>query len=344
MAEFGFPLETIIIFLAVVGLSLWFDLRMHRSDHDITLQNATGWSLFWISIAIAFYFYLKLRFNQDFADLFFAGYVLEKTLSVDNLMLFVAVFSSFGIKGFLQHRILHYGIIGAVLFRFIFIAVGTSLFGISVIVEVIFALIVAYTGYKMFRSHAGDRTIADYSDHWSVRFTKKFVPVYPRLVGKRFLISHIQAGSHAESNNLEFKPTRHAKIYATPLLLCLICVEFSDIIFAFDSVPAVIAVTKEPLLVYASIVFAILGLRSLYFVLVHLQKHLSRLDKAVAALLFFIAGKLLIESMNHTVGWPGIYISPTQSLMIILFTLIVGVIASLLFPIKSATHEPHSKD
>lgn len=151
----GFPLETIAIFAAVVIFSVWLDLRLHRDSEDISIPNAVAWSLFWICLSIAFFFYLKIHHGDEFADLFLAGYILEKSLSVDNLMVFVAIFASFGIKGALQHRILYFGILGAVIFRMIFIAFGTSLFGLSTWIEFVFAAIVAWTGWKMLAGVGG---------------------------------------------------------------------------------------------------------------------------------------------------------------------------------------------
>ena len=160
---------------------MWLDLRLHRDGKDISIANATAWSLFWIFLAIGFYFYIKLHHGAEFAELFLAGYILEKSLSVDNLMVFVAIFASFGIKGALQHRILYFGILGAVLFRMLFIAFGTTLFGLSTWIEFVFAAIVAWTGWKMLSGVGGDDEIEDYSDHWSVRMTQKLIPIYPRL-------------------------------------------------------------------------------------------------------------------------------------------------------------------
>ncbi|MBK8182504.1 MAG: TerC/Alx family metal homeostasis membrane protein [Candidatus Competibacteraceae bacterium] len=336
----GYPLETIALFVAVVTFSVWLDLRLHRDGKDISIANATAWSLFWIFLAIAFYFYIKIHHGAEFAELFLAGYILEKSLSVDNLMVFVAIFASFGIKGALQHRILYFGILGAVLFRMIFIAFGTTLFGLSTWIEFLFAAIVAWTGWKMLSGIGGDDEIADYSDHWSVRMTQKLIPVYPRLHGDHFFVDH----KHVETLTAQdpgLLVARKAALYATPMLLCLVVIEVSDIIFAFDSVPAIIAVTREPLLVYSAVIFAILGLRSLYFVLAAAQKYLVHLDKAVAALLFFIAFKLALQASNHLFHWPGFNISADMSLMIILGTLAVGVIASLLFPAKE---EPEDKN
>jgi tellurite resistance protein TerC len=329
----GFPLETIVIFVAVVTFSVWLDLKVHKDSKDISIPNATAWSLFWIGLAIAFFFYLKERHGSAYADLFLAGYILEKSLSVDNLMVFVAIFASFGIKGALQHRILYFGILGAVVFRMLFIAFGTGLFGLSTWIEFVFAAIVAWTGYKMLAGVGGDDEIEDYSDHWSVRLTQKLVPIFPRLHGDHFIVDHGHVKTVIEQDS-NVSISREATVYATPMLLCLVCIEVSDIIFAFDSVPAVIAVTREPLLVYSAVIFAILGLRSLYFVLAAAQKYLVHLDKAVAALLFFVAFKLALNAANHLFDWPGFDISPNLSLFIILGTLAVGVIASLLLPGK----------
>lgn len=336
--HFGFPLETVAIFVVVVIFSVWLDLRMHKDSEDISIPNAVAWSLFWIFLAIAFFFYLKVHHGDEFADLFLAGYILEKSLSVDNLMVFVAIFASFGIKGALQHRVLYFGILGAVVFRMLFIAFGTTLFGLSTWIEFVFAAIVAWTGWKMLSGIGEDKDIEDYSDHWSVRLTQKLVPIFPRLHGHHFVVSHGHVKTVVEQDS-SLTVSREATVYATPMLLCLVCIEVSDIIFAFDSVPAIIAITREPFLVYSAVIFAILGLRSLYFVLAAAQKYLVHLDKAVAALLFFIAFKLALQASNHLFGWPGFSISANLSLMIILGTLAVGVIASLLFPGKEEVEE-----
>lgn len=344
MQPLGFPLETIIIFVSVVTFSVWLDLRLHRKGHDISIANALGWTVFWIGLAIAFFFYLKVRFGDEYANLFMAGYILEESLSVDNMMVFVAIFNSFGIQSALQHRILYFGILGAVVFRLIFIAFGTSLFGLSTWVEFGFAAIVAWTGYKMLQGIGEEDQIEDYSDHWSVRITRQLVPIFPRLHGGQFFVrhGHIETMLNDESSGVTV--TRPAAVYATPMLLCLVCIEVSDIIFAFDSVPAVIAITREPLLVYAAVIFAILGLRSLYFVLAAAQKYLVHLEKAVAVLLFFIAGKLALQASNHLFGWPGFDISANASLVIILSTLALGVVASLLFPEKKAPEQPNTEE
>ena len=333
MEHFGFPLESIIIFLVVITFSVYVDLHAHKKHTDISVKDATLWSIFWVMLALAFYVYLWMRFDKQWADLYLAGYVLEKSLSVDNLMVFMAIFSSFAIKGILQHRILYYGIIGALLFRAVFVVIGTSLYFASPWVGFVFAAIVAWSGWKMLTAAAGEEEIHDYSEHWSVRFTERLMPIFPRLHLERFFVTQAIVKDLQEADP-SIKVKKAATLFATPAFLCLMAIETSDVMFAFDSVPAVIAITQEPLLVYAAMIFAILGLRSLYFVLAALTKYLVHLDKAVIALLFFIAAKLTLQSWNHAIGDTGFHISPNMSLMIILATLAAGVIASYIFPEK----------
>lgn len=334
MGQFGFPLETIVIFCAVIGFSLYVDLHAHRQHTEISIKDATLWSLFWIGLALAFYGYLWARFGKNWADLYLTGYVLEKTLSVDNLMVFMAIFSSFAIKGVLQHRILYWGILGALVFRAIFVVIGTSLLLASAWVGFLFAALVAWSGWKMLTARGSADDIEDYSQHWSVRIAERGIPIFPRLHLDKFFLTRAVVRDLQEADP-SIKLARDAAVFATPAFLCLIAIETSDIMFAFDSVPAVIAITQEPLLVYAAMIFAILGLRSLYFILAALTKYLVHLEKAVIGLLFFIAAKLALQSWNHTLGDTGIHIPANVSLLIVLATLALGVIASLVFPAKA---------
>lgn len=331
----GFPLETIAVFVAVIFLSVWIDLRAHKDSKEVTVKNAALWSVFWIGLSLAFYGYLYLHHGPEFASMFLSGYVLEKSLSVDNLMVFIAIFQNFSIQGALQHRILYFGILGAVVFRLIFVAFGTGLFGLSNWVEFVFAAVVAWTGWKMLRAGDVDDAIVDYSNHWSVRMTKRFLPIFPRLHGDHFFITQGSVEAMAEPPVLEAKGT----FYGTPLLLCLVAIEVSDVIFAFDSVPAVVAVTREPLLVYSAVIFAILGLRSLYFVLAAAEKSLVHLEKSVIALLFFISAKLALSASTKIFGWPSWHLGANLSLGIILGTLALGVLASFVFPGKAHAEE-----
>lgn len=338
MGTFGFPIEVIVIFFCVVGVSVYLDLFAHKNSTEITLGDAAKWSLIWFSLALCFYAYLWTRFSKEWADLYLAGYALEKSLSVDNLMVFMAIFASFSIKGILQHRILYYGIIGALVFRAAFVMVGTGLFLASPWVGFVFAAFVIWSAVKMLQSGGDDDDeIEDYSDHWSVRLTGKLIPVYTKLHLDRFFVRHTELFSSDMDD--KGNVSRTSALYATPALLCLMAIETSDIAFAFDSVPAVIAVTQEPLLVYAAMIFAILGLRSLYFVLAALTRYLVHLEKAVIALLFFIGAKMAMQSYNHAISDTGIYISPGASLAVVIGLLTLGVVASLVFPEKEICNE-----
>ena len=330
MHHFGFPLEVLIVFFSAILFSVYVDLISHRHSKEITVKNAALWSIFWISLALAFYAYLYFRFEPEWADLYLAGYVLEKSLSIDNLMVFVAIFASFGIKDHLQHRILYWGILGALIFRAIFVVIGTGLFVASPWVGFIFAAFVLWSGWKMLRGgDDSEEEIEDYTHHWSVRLVGKMMPVFPKLVQEKFFVKHNEL--NAEQS---ISVTRQGLRDTTPAFLCLMAIETSDVAFAFDSVPAVIAVTQEPLLVYAAMIFAILGLRSLYFILAVLTEYLVHLEKAVIALLFFIGIKMGIQSWNHSVFDTGIHISANVSLYIVLGVLFIGVIASFIFPEK----------
>lgn len=329
MYYFSFPLEVVAVFFSVVALSVYLDLFAHRNSQTISIKDAFLWSMFWIGLALAFYGYLFWRFSPEYANLYLAGYVLEKSLSIDNLMVFMAIFASFGIVDKLQHRILYWGIIGALIFRAIFVLIGTSLLMASHYVGFLFAAFVIWSGYKMLQGGTNnEEEIEDYSNHWSVRLVGKVVPIYTKLFGHQFFVQHKQLPNNVDS------VTRKGIYYATPAFLCLIAIETSDVAFAFDSVPAVIAITQEPLLVYAAMIFAILGLRSLYFVLAALTKYLIHLEKVVIALLFFIGIKIGIQSFNHTFFDTGIHLSANVSLIIVLSVLLIGVIASFIFPDK----------
>ena len=330
MHHFGFPFEVLVVFFCAILFSIYIDLVSHRHSKEITVKNAALWSMFWISLALSFYFYLYFRFEPEWADLYLAGYVLEKSLSIDNLMVFVAIFTSFGIKDHLQHRILYWGILGALIFRAIFVVIGTGLFAASPWIGFIFAAFVLWSGWKMLRGgDDNEEEIEDYTHHWSVRLVGKMMPVFPKLLQEKFFVKHNELNA-----DQIVSVTRQGFRYATPAFLCLMAIETSDVAFAFDSVPAVIAVTQEPLLVYASMIFAILGLRSLYFILAALTKYLVHLEKAVIALLFFIGIKMGIQSWNHAVFDTGIHISANVSLYIVLGVLFIGVVASFIFPEK----------
>jgi tellurite resistance protein TerC len=334
----GFPLDLVIIFLVTICVSLFLDLWAHRNAEEISLKGSAAWSMFWIALSMCFYGYIIFRFPEhpEYASEFLAGYVLEKTLSVDNLMVFIAIFNYFNVRDTLQHRILYYGILGALAFRLIFVALGSALMVAGPYADLLFALIIGYSAIKMLLAGDEDEELEDFSTHRVVKFAQKLFHVFPRHHGKQFFIDGDQARALArDDDTITLSGTEKVARYATPALVCLMVIEASDVMFAFDSVPAVIAVTREPMLVYAAMIFAILGLRSLYFVLAALAKHLIYLEKAVILLLFFIATKLGLHASKKLLGWPDFEISANASLIIIMVILGLGVLASIIFKPKS---------
>lgn len=316
MHHFGFPALDIVVLVGVLLLSIIVDFFGHRENKEIGIKSAVVWSLFWIALALGYYGFIWVEYGKEFASLFLSGYVLEKSLSVDNLLVFMAIFASFGIKStHLQHKILLWGIAGAIIFRGIFVAAGTALFNLHWTVQVLFGAIIAYTAYAMLKGGEDEEEV-DYSKHWAVRLVGKIYPVSHHLDGEKFFTI---------KNGIK---------YVTPALLCMVVVEFTDVIFSFDSVPAVIAVTQEPLLVYSAMLFAILGLRALFFVLSVAVKYLVHLEKAVAVILVFVGAKLIYHAVNHKFHLTDFDITPNASLAVVLGLLLVGVIASLIFPAK----------
>ena len=324
--------QTMIVFIVFAVAAFAIDFFAHKKDEKISLKQAVFWSVFWIAVSVAFGGYLYFARGSETMSLYFAGYILEKSLSVDNLFVMMATFSWFKIPEIYRHRVLYFGIIGAVIFRLVFVAAGTSLLGISPWMEFIFAIMAAYSAVMMMKKGDDSEKIEDYSNHLAYRAVYRFFPVFPRLLGHSFFVrnqeisTQISADEKAKLQNQISK--LNAKWIATPLFLCLCVIELSDVMFAFDSVPAVIAVSKDPLIVYSAMIFAILGLRTLYFVLEALKDYLAYLEKAVIALLFFIAAKLALNASAH-IFHHGFEISAQASLWVILAVLGAGIFASL---------------
>jgi tellurite resistance protein TerC len=308
----------VVLFLIGVALCLIVDLRAHKQDEAISAHNALLWSTIWVALSLCFAAYIALTHGTEDASLYLAGYLLEKSLSVDNLFVMMAIFSSFAIKDEFQHRVLYYGILGALVLRMAFVAAGSSLvalFGPYALAG--FGLFVLWSAWKMWQQmDKGEEDIEDYTNHWAVAWTRKFLPVHTRMDGHNFFV-RVQDGARLVRK-------------ATPLFLCLVVVEISDIMFAFDSVPAVIAITQEPFLVYTSNIFAILGLRSLYFLLAAAKRYLCHLEKAVIVVLVYIGLKMLLDVTGI------IHMTPMFSLAVVCLLLAGGVLASLVWPEKEA--------
>lgn len=317
----GFPVWDMVVLAGVLLLSVVIDFLGHKEEKEISIKSALKWSAFWIALGFAYYGYIWVVHSKEYASLFLSGYVLEKSLSIDNLLVFMAIFASFGIKStHLQHKILLWGIAGAIVFRGIFVAAGTAIFNLHWFFQVLFGLIVAWSALAIIKGGDDEEDEVDYSKHWATRLVGKILPVHPALDGEKFITI---------KNGIK---------YATPALLCVFVVEFTDVIFSFDSVPAVIGVTQEPLLVYSAMLFAILGLRALFFVLSVAVKYLVHLEKAVAVVLVFVGAKLMYHPFGEALHAKWAFmphdISANVSLYIVLGTLALGVLASLVFPEK----------
>ena len=328
------PSAVYVVFIILVLIAFIVDYLGHCQDKAINLKSAVIWTFFWVLIAFLFAFYLYKVAGAEAASLFIQGYLLEKMLSVDNLFVMMAIFSWFKIPDIYRHRVLYFGIVGAMVFRLIFVVIGASLLLLSEWVEILFAALVFYTAVIMLRSGSDDdEEIQDYSDHLAYKLVYKYFSVFPKLVGHSFFINKQHALEIAEREKLNFNLKNHFLI-CTPLFLCLCVIEISDVMFAFDSVPAVIAVSKEPVIIYSAMIFAILGLRSLYFVVESLKDYLVHLEKAVIAILFFIDIKIFFNAASHLFGW-NMTISASLSLVIVVALLLIGTIFSIVLNAKN---------
>jgi tellurite resistance protein TerC len=280
-----------VAFTVFVLAMLALDLGVfHRRAHAESVREAMRWSAMWITVAVLFnvlfYQYAVSTFGVEagsqLALEFLAGYVVEYTLSVDNMFVFVVVFSFFRVPTALQHQVLFYGILGALIFRAIFIALGAVLLSYHAIV-ILFGVALMLTGVRMLWRDSAD---ASPDRNPLVRLTRRLMPVTSEFHGKRFFV------------------TLAGRRHATPLLLALMAIEMSDIVFAIDSVPAIFALTREPLIVFTSNVFAILGLRSLYFVLAAAVAKFSLLRFGLAGVLIFIGLKMVWLNQAFDGGFP----------------------------------------
>lgn len=292
------------IFSVVVLVMLFIDLYV--TDHrrgKITLKASLIWSGVWILTALLFnlFLYFYLEDGHQKALEFITGYIIEKSLSVDNLFVFLMIFSVMGVKPENQPHILKWGILGAIVFRIIFIFAGVALINIFHPIIYFFGLILLFAAYKM--AFGGEQKI-DVEHNWMIRIAKKYFKLNTAYEGKRFFIKIDK------------------KIYITTTFLTLLLIESSDIVFAVDSIPAIIAITKDAFIIISSNIFAILGLRALYFALAGLVDLFAYLKYGVAIILFYVGIKMLISELFKI---------PTEvSLLIIISVLAISIILSLI--------------
>lgn len=283
------PILFWILFNLFVLLMLALDLGVfHRKSHEVSLKEALTWTFVWVFLALVFNTLIYYWKGQQQALEFFTGYLVEKALSVDNIFVFIMIFSYFQIPSKYQHRVLFWGILGALVMRAIFIFAGVAMIEKFHFTIYLFGALLIYTGYKMFFHHS---IKIEPDKNPVVRFFKKFMPVVPELRGDKFFVRE--------------NGTR----YATPLFLVLILVETTDLIFAVDSIPAILAITQDQFIVYTSNVFAILGLRSLYFALAGVVHRFWLLSYGLAIVLVFVGIKMLmVDLYKIPIEWSLLFI------------------------------------
>jgi tellurite resistance protein TerC len=287
--------------LFVLGM-LALDLGVfHRKEHVIGFREALGWTAVWICLALLFNAGILYYFGSQKALEFLTGYVIEKALSVDNIFVFLVLFSYFKVPKHLQHRVLFWGILGALVMRFVFIIVGAALLATFHWVIYVFGAILVITGIKLFRQ---DESEIDPEKNIMYRFAKRLFPTVSGYREKHFFV------------------VENGKRYATSLFLVLIAIEATDVVFAVDSIPAIFAVTNDPFIVYTSNILAILGLRALYFALAGILDKFHYLNIGLAVVLIFVGLKMLIS------GW--IKIPILVSLGVIAGVLLLSVLASMI--------------
>jgi tellurite resistance protein TerC len=276
------PLWAWAAVLAVILVMLTVDLLTHRKAHVVSVKEAAAWSAVWVSLGLAFGAVVWWAYGAQAGGEYFAGYLIEKSLAVDNVFVFALIFTYFAVPREYQHRVLFYGVLGALVFRAIFIAGGVVLIEQFAWILYVFGAFLVYTGWKMF-THRNDEM--DPSRNPVLRLVRKRIPSTDEYHGQKFWVK--KAG----------------KWVATPLFTVLVLVETTDIIFAVDSIPAIFAVTQEPFLVFTSNAFAILGLRAMYFLLADLMHRFIYLKAGLAAILVFVGIKMLLLDVWKVPIW-----------------------------------------
>ena len=303
-------------FIAFVLAMLALDLGVfHRKAHVVRAKEAGGWVAFWASLALLFAVGLWVLESRTIALTFLTGYVIELSLSVDNLFVIIVIFEYFRVPAIAQHRVLFYGILGAIVMRGIFIGLGAFLLARFEWILYVFGAMLLFTGIRMMfkqdEEFEGDQNKI-------VRLVRRYVPLTNRYDGTKF-----------------FTLENGVKL-ATPLFLVLVLVEFTDLIFAVDSIPAIFGITRDPFIVFTSNIFAILGLRSMFFLLAAVVEQFYLLKYGLAIILSFIGVKMLIEGVYH--------IPIMVSLAVVIGVLALSIVASLVWRKPEEVPEPFAPE
>jgi tellurite resistance protein TerC len=292
-----------IVFNIFVLLMLCIDLFFHRKEQTVGMKEALVWSAIWTIVALAFNVLVYFWLGSKLALEFFTGYLIERTLSVDNLFVFLLVFSFFAVPSKYQRKVLFWGIFGALIMRAIFIAAGLTLINAFHWIIYVFGVFLIYTGFKM-AQHEQEEIHPE--KNVVIKLFRKMVPVTK------------------DYENGKFFTRVDGMLFSTPLFVVLLVVETTDVIFAVDSIPAILAITRDPFIVYSSNVFAILGLRALYFAIAGLMQIFHHLNYGLCVILVFVGIKMLVSSF--------IEIPSLVALGFITLVLILSIIASLIWP------------
>lgn len=318
-----------VAFIILVVILLAFDLGvLNRNPHQITTREALKWTTLWVSLALGFSGFIYYAYDTNLWGigqevgtalsgkeafvLYLTGYLVEQSLSIDNVFVIAVIFTYFQIPPKYQHRVLFWGILGAVVFRGIMIAIGAYLIAEYSWIMYVFGAFLLYSAYKMATS--GDEPVEP-DDNPVIRLVKKIFPVTTHMDGEKFFIRRLGV------------------VAATPLFIALIVVETTDIMFAVDSIPAIFAITTDPFIVFTSNIFAILGLRSLYFVLAAILEKFQYLKYSLVFILAFVGLKMLALEFVHLPPW--------VSLAVIAAALTSGIFYSLYMDKKYGHHEVH---
>ncbi len=336
-------------FIIFILSLLLMDLGLfHKKSHVLPFKEALMWTIIWISFGVAFYFFLMFKgnmihgvdsiegiqtlvdkyehlitinpndleesielYNKNLALEYITGYLIEYSLSVDNIFVMIMIFMAFSVSQKYYHDVLFWGILGAIIMRFLFIFTASALIQNFSWILYVFGGFLIFTGIKMFLSRNKDEKF-ETGKHPIVKFAAKHFAVFPRYVGKNFFIR------------------RKGKRLLTPLFIVLLVIEFTDLIFAVDSVPAIFSITKDPYIVFFSNIFAIIGLRSLFFLLINVMNVFHYLKVGLAVLLTFIGVKMIFHTWLKEIGFTTVH-----SLYVIIGILAISIIASLVFPKKN---------
>ncbi len=309
-------------FFLLVSAVLALDLGVfNKKAHRVSSKEALMWTCLWVSFAFSFAGAVWHFYGFEKATEFMTGYLIEESLSVDNLFVFVLVFQHFKVEDRYQHRILFWGVLGAVVMRAIFIFAGVALIQKFHWIIYFFGAFLIYSGLKLLFEKDGEKETEEVAEGFAVKLVKRFFAISEKYDGQKFFT------------------IENGKRVATPLFLVLIVIEFTDLIFAVDSIPAVLAVSNDPFIVFTSNIFAIMGLRSLYFLLADIIDKFALLKKGISLILVFVGIKMLMPEISRWVTGEAFAIPSPISLAVIASVLLLSILLSFFFAPKEEKKE-----